>query len=329
MLLSQLKYFAVVARLEHISHAAEELHVAQPAISATIAKLEKEYGTPLFNRIGRKIVLNDAGRKLYEHVHFLEQAEENLLEELNTLHEHLENSLVFSVSNSMYFRGWLQQFVLQNPKIQLQQKMLKEPQMIEALMDESIDVALGEFDEEIPGIERKRIVRDEFVVLVPLDHPLAHKDVITFKDIEQEHISSFPSNNSTKIVDHVFAEQGSVPNVMFEGNSRMQLKLLMWNRGIAFTSKQMTYMSLLYRCSGVPEQWDWDFSRDRSGMYAVIRTISDIDTSADFSIIWKKDRELPNMAEKFIAAMTTQYPHYDEDPMFLNTLKKIDRGFKD
>lgn len=41
MLLSQLKYFQVVAQYQHISRAAEELHVAQPALSATIAKLEK------------------------------------------------------------------------------------------------------------------------------------------------------------------------------------------------------------------------------------------------------------------------------------------------
>ena len=53
MLLSQLNYFRVVARHEHISHAAEELMVAQPALSATIGKIEKELGVPLFNRTGR------------------------------------------------------------------------------------------------------------------------------------------------------------------------------------------------------------------------------------------------------------------------------------
>ena len=46
MLLSQLKYFQVVAQYQHISRAAEELHVAQPALSATIAKLEKRIRCP-------------------------------------------------------------------------------------------------------------------------------------------------------------------------------------------------------------------------------------------------------------------------------------------
>lgn len=51
MLLSQLNYFRTVAHHQHISHAAEELRVAQPALSSTISKLEKELGVPLFDRI--------------------------------------------------------------------------------------------------------------------------------------------------------------------------------------------------------------------------------------------------------------------------------------
>ena len=71
MLLSQLNYFRVVARHEHISHAAEELRVAQPALSATISKIEKELGVPLFNRTGRNIELNDAGRRLLDHADYM------------------------------------------------------------------------------------------------------------------------------------------------------------------------------------------------------------------------------------------------------------------
>lgn len=329
MLLSQLKYFAVVARLEHISHAASELHVAQPAVSATISKLEKEFRTPLFNRVGRKIVLNEAGKRLYEQVLFMEQAEEDLKKELDRLHESIENTLVFSVSNSIYFRGWLQLFVTQNPQIQLKQKMLREPEMIDALLDESIDLALGEFHEDVPGIERRKIIEDEYVVLIPSDHPLAKKERITFEDIQAEQVSSFPSNNTTKIVDQIFEKQSAVPNVMFEGNARMQLKLLMWNRGLAFTSKQMTYMSLLYDRKTISTQLDQELSFeqiDAAERFAVIRTISDVDTKVDFSICWKADRELPDMAARFLDAITKQYPDYNNDPMFLDALKAIDRG---
>ncbi|MCZ0979282.1 LysR family transcriptional regulator [Streptomyces diastatochromogenes] len=59
--LHALGQFVVVARLEHLSRAAEELHVAQPSLSRTIARLESELGTPLFDRVGR-LRLNEAGR---------------------------------------------------------------------------------------------------------------------------------------------------------------------------------------------------------------------------------------------------------------------------
>src|SRR4051794_34889944 len=67
MELNSLAHFLVVARLEHLSRAAEELHVAQPSLSRTIARLEGELGVPLFDRSGR-LRLNDAGRLFRDHV---------------------------------------------------------------------------------------------------------------------------------------------------------------------------------------------------------------------------------------------------------------------
>lgn len=54
MELLQLKYFQTVARTEHMTKAAQELRIAQPALSVTIARLEEELGVPLFDRIGRQ-----------------------------------------------------------------------------------------------------------------------------------------------------------------------------------------------------------------------------------------------------------------------------------
>ena len=62
MELYQLKYFVQVAKLESISKAAAVLHLSQPALSKTIIKLERELGTQLFDRVGKRIYLNDRGR---------------------------------------------------------------------------------------------------------------------------------------------------------------------------------------------------------------------------------------------------------------------------
>ena len=62
MQLTQLEYFIVVARLEHMSKAALELEVSQSSLSKTIARLEDDIGVPLFDRRGKSIRLNEYGR---------------------------------------------------------------------------------------------------------------------------------------------------------------------------------------------------------------------------------------------------------------------------
>ena len=62
MELTQLRYFAAVARTGNISRAAQELYVTQPNLSKSIARLEEELGVPLFDHRKGKIVLNDYGR---------------------------------------------------------------------------------------------------------------------------------------------------------------------------------------------------------------------------------------------------------------------------
>lgn len=72
MEINQLHYFTIVAKMESITKAASVLYLTQSALSRSIAKLEAELGTNLFDRDGGRLVLNDTGRK------FLEYAEEAL-----------------------------------------------------------------------------------------------------------------------------------------------------------------------------------------------------------------------------------------------------------
>lgn len=309
MLLSQLNYFRVVARYQHISRAAEALMVAQPALSATISKLEKELGVPLFNRQGRNIELNEAGRRLLVHADFVFEQLEAMEQSLAQTKEILENEFTLSVSNSMFLNGWLQQFVLDNPKIRLRQKMLSENQMLEALLEESIDVALGEFDQDIPGIVRKTIVEDEYVITIPKGHPLAEKQEIFFADIQNENIVALPSNTIFKIADRMFAQRECKPNVVFEGNQRMMTKMMHLNRGILFASRQMLYMPYLSKDR---------FFNELPSYEVIVRSIADLECHYHLALCWKEERELPMMARKFINAMEQSYPKYQQDEDYLH-----------
>ncbi|MCV5232859.1 LysR family transcriptional regulator, partial [Escherichia coli] len=67
MEMHQLRYFVAVAETGSFSRAAERCHVSQPSLSQQIIKLESRLGQRLFDRLGRRVVLTDAGRLLLDH----------------------------------------------------------------------------------------------------------------------------------------------------------------------------------------------------------------------------------------------------------------------
>ena len=93
MELTQLRYFLKVAELQHITRAAEELHIAQPALTQTIHRLEKELEVPLFGIKGRNIVLTEYGRYFYEKLKPLLTGILDLPEQLQTMAK-IENSTI-------------------------------------------------------------------------------------------------------------------------------------------------------------------------------------------------------------------------------------------
>lgn len=100
MELHQLRYFQMVARLGHMTQAAEILHVAQPSLSRSIALLEQEIGVPLFDRTGRRIYLNQYGEILLRRVEFLFNGLERARHEITDLHGEAQGRVVLSVSHS-------------------------------------------------------------------------------------------------------------------------------------------------------------------------------------------------------------------------------------
>ena len=313
MLLSQLKYFKTVASYEHISHAAEELHIAQPALSVTIGKIEKELNTSLFNRNGRNIELNEDGKRLLMYVDFLFDQLQEMETSLAKIRNTWENECIFAVNNSTFLSGWLQQFILKNPTIRLQQKMMSEEQMVAALLEESIDIALGEFKENFhEEIECKELIDDEYIITIPLKHTLASKEKIYFEDICREDIIALSSNAIVRVVDRVFERMGCQPNIVFEGNQRTMAKMVRSNKGLLFDSRQMVYMNYL---RSKEEKGD----RQKNGYHIMIQPIIDVDCNYKLSLCYKKGRKLPLAAQKFINAMEQDYPDYQKDKNYIKT----------
>ena len=93
MNLKHLAYFKTVAEVEHITRAANQLNIAQPALSKTIRTLEESIGYPLFERKGRNIYLNENGQILYKYVQKIFQEQRLMEQELKT-NRHREEKAV-------------------------------------------------------------------------------------------------------------------------------------------------------------------------------------------------------------------------------------------
>ena len=100
MELLQLRYFMVAARHQHITHAAEELHIAQPALSQSIQRLEAELGVPLFDRKNRGIFLNDAGRLLQKKLYPILFALDSLPRELQEANDFSSHTIHLNLLGS-------------------------------------------------------------------------------------------------------------------------------------------------------------------------------------------------------------------------------------
>ena len=84
MELTQLKYFLEVAKRQHVTQSAEALHIAQPALTQSIRRLEEELEIPLFVSKGRNIILSSYGRYFYEKL-------QPLIEKINELPDQIKS----------------------------------------------------------------------------------------------------------------------------------------------------------------------------------------------------------------------------------------------
>ncbi len=314
MNLSQMYYFQVVAEEEHISRAAEKLHISQPSLSTTIRRLETELNTSLFERRGRNIYLNNAGRRLLEHIQYIFSQMHQLEKDLEATAFNADHCLSIAVNNSTFLDSWLTRFILNHPDARMTQSIMSEEDMFTALLNEDIDIAMGHFGKPPHGITRHTLLRDEYIVVVPVSHPLADKKYFTFDDIRDKEFVALPSGTANNMIHQIFAQRNVSPHIIFEGQHNMLLKLLSKKDCMLFASRQIVYLQQkkIEIIKQIKSYVDMPELTHHS--------ITDLQTFYDFSICWKSGRELPVMAKNFIESCVENYESY-YNPVFPGALK--------
>lgn len=188
MELRQLEYFRAVAGELHFTRAAEKLRISQPSLSQQIRALEYEIGMPLFDRIGKKIALTEAGRILLSHSHNvfyeLEQAKASIGELQGLGRGRLAIGTLLTLATFL-LPSTLVSFHQQYPKIELSIQEMSYEQIRFGLLENRLDFGILFSDVSAPELESIPLLAIEFALAVPIDHQLASNHTVDFDMIKE------------------------------------------------------------------------------------------------------------------------------------------------
>ncbi|WP_309116143.1 LysR substrate-binding domain-containing protein [Saccharothrix sp.] len=219
MELLPLRYFQVVARHEHISRAAEELRVAQPSVSRTIARLEEELGVRLFDRQGRGIALNRFGAAFLARVdRALAELDEGRRELADAAG--LERGAVsVAAETALTLRNLLLEFRSAHPEADVRLYQSTAGRMVDQLRRREVDFCLA--SQPLTGLplESVELLDEEVLLVVPLDHPLAGRSRVAVAELAGEpFVTTRPGHWQRALADRLFAAAGVEPVIVCEGD---------------------------------------------------------------------------------------------------------------
>ncbi|MFJ5563431.1 LysR family transcriptional regulator [Lysinibacillus xylanilyticus] len=235
----QLKYFQTVARLEHMTKAAEQLQIAQPSLSKTISRLEEDLGVELFDREHRKISLNAAGRIFLNRV---DRAFAELNEgqrELNQFIEQDQRSITLAVTIPRVLPALLGSFLSKYPDTRFQQFLKPVSSMKKMLMEGELDYCISSVPIEGEDIRWEPLITEEIFLIVPPNHWLARRESVRLEEVKDEAFISMNTGYGFRsLTDQFCREAGFVQNIAFEGDEPTVISdLVRQGLGVAFVSE--------------------------------------------------------------------------------------------
>ena len=185
-----LRYFSVLAQVEHYTLAAARLGIFQPSLSSAIHQLEAELGgVRLFEKTGRNIRLTEEGRYYQEKVDAALQELENAS---ITLRDSKVSAPVFirmgMVSGTLAgtVAKAIADYIHQNERIRFRLVEGSAEELLDMVRQEKLDMAIVDTTDRDRSLHFRKLCRRNFYVALPADHPLALKNTLTPRQLEQE-----------------------------------------------------------------------------------------------------------------------------------------------
>lgn len=175
-----------------LTAAAQHLYVSQPALSQRLIRLEDRLSTQLFERRGRRLLVNPAGRRML-------QAAQTMLTELRTARSDVRDlvdgrsrpvRLTFQCSNNyQWLPAILRVFRESVPGAEVRIETVTDDDLISALLEDRLDIAIvTKLDRQMDSVRLQRLFDDEMRVVVAANHPWAGRDHVSAADFADVHL---------------------------------------------------------------------------------------------------------------------------------------------
>jgi LysR family transcriptional regulator, transcription activator of glutamate synthase operon len=186
MELLQLRYFRTVARIQHMTKAAQELCIAQPALSKTISRLEEDVGVPLFDRHGGRIRLNTFGKT------FLDKVEKALAlldegrKEVSELAGLEQGSIHLATSTLDRLSDALGEFLALHPEVNFRITQASVEEMKDLVEAGEVDICFTPLPIDRPDISAVSVLKEDVYLAVPQGHRFSGRKSIRLNELAED-----------------------------------------------------------------------------------------------------------------------------------------------
>ena len=223
----QLQVFESVARHRSYTRAAEELHLTQPAVSMQVKQLEHVLGLALFEHLGRRVYLTDAGEIVLHH-------SRRIATELNDAGQALEDlrgidggrlRLAVVTTVNYFATRLLAGFCRDHPGVRVTLDVTNRESVIRLLEENATDVVLMGRPPDTLNLVATPFMDNPLVLIAPPDHPLAGRRRVRLDALREEaFLTREPGSGTRAAMERFFEDKGLAPRTRIEMSSNEAIK---------------------------------------------------------------------------------------------------------
>jgi DNA-binding transcriptional LysR family regulator len=291
--LDQLRVFQSVAQVRSFTRAADAVHLTQPGVSKHIKQMEEYFGTPLFDRLGKKVALTQAGEILFavtQEIMASITAAEQRIEELKGLRG---GRLVLGASFPIgiyVLPRILAAFRKQYPAVEVKLDISLSERIVAKILANKLDLGLVSHEAHDPRLFAREFMTDELIAIAPSDHRWVNKKRIKPAELLGETFIVAARGAGTRaVVEERLQEEGIVlKNMVDFGNTEGVKRAIEAGLGVSIQARSVAQREI------------------STGSLTGV-SLAGMDAKLAYFYLRRKDKHLTNAATAFLALLQDQH----------------------